>query len=481
MSERGRPLSLWGSWWNAIELLRPAFSRLSTFLWFATIVAGMTVRSDMLGVTSIVRALNLRPTLYHRLLAHFHSTGVKLDRLTALWAQVVLRLFPTALRVNGRLILIGDGIKCPKRGKKMPAVKLLHQQSDANTKPEYIMGHSLQAVSVLVRAANSFFAVPLAARIHEGLVWSNRDRRTLLDKMLALLGLVGIATPFYFVADAYYAAAKVANGLLAQGHHLVTRVKSNAVAYAPAEPPNGKRKRGRPRRYGRKIKLKSLLSDPRSMIELASPVYGERNVMLRYRVCDLIWRPAGRLVRFVAVIHPTRGSCLLMATDLSLKRWRHYLSLWPALQDRAQLQAGGPPDRRLRISFLDDGYDPFALPQRQSAPASPAGRLPQPCQAQNARLSRLHSGRRRGPRPAPVSRGRRPQAGLGLVRIVAAHHSSRHPAVRIRRRQRAAPPVSRFSPRFRKKRFPRKIHRRSPRHNKHARISPGIMRKNRHS
>ena len=318
MSERGRPLSLWGSWWNAIELLRPAFSRLSTFLWFATIVAGMTVRSDMLGVTSIVRALNLRPTLYHRLLAHFHSTGVKLDRLTALWAQVVLRLFPTALRVNGRLILIGDGIKCPKRGKKMPAVKLLHQQSDANTKPEYIMGHSLQAVSVLVRAANSFFAVPLAARIHEGLVWSNRDRRTLLDKMLALLGLVGIATPFYFVADAYYAAAKVANGLLAQGHHLVTRVKSNAVAYAPAEPPNGKRKRGRPRRYGRKIKLKSLLSDPRSMIELASPVYGERNVMLRYRVCDLIWRPAGRLVRFVAVIHPTRGSCLLMATDLSL-------------------------------------------------------------------------------------------------------------------------------------------------------------------
>jgi hypothetical protein len=33
------------------------------------------------------------------------------------------------VRVNGRLILVGDGIKAPKRGKKMPAVKLLHQQS----------------------------------------------------------------------------------------------------------------------------------------------------------------------------------------------------------------------------------------------------------------------------------------------------------------------------------------------------------------
>src|SRR5580693_7409432 len=121
MSQRGQPVSLWGAWWEALALLRPAFLRSSAFLWFATVVAGITVRTEMLGVTSIVRALNLRPALYHRLLAHFHSTGVKLDALTALWTQVVLRLFPTALRVNGRLILVGDGIKVPKRGRKMPA------------------------------------------------------------------------------------------------------------------------------------------------------------------------------------------------------------------------------------------------------------------------------------------------------------------------------------------------------------------------
>jgi hypothetical protein len=117
----------------------------------------------------------------------------------------------------------------------MPAVKLLHQQSESNSKPEYIMGHSLQAVSLLVHAAQSVFAVPLAARIHEGLVGSNRDKRTLLDKMLALLRTVSIETSFYFVADAYYAAGKVVKGLLNQGHHLLSRVKSNAVAHQPAE------------------------------------------------------------------------------------------------------------------------------------------------------------------------------------------------------------------------------------------------------
>src|ERR1700675_3774322 len=92
MWDRGQPPSLWGLWWNAILLLRPAFSRLRTFMWFATIVAGLTVRVELLGVTSIVRALNLRPTLYTKLLKNFHSSGLKLDRLSALWGQAVLLL-----------------------------------------------------------------------------------------------------------------------------------------------------------------------------------------------------------------------------------------------------------------------------------------------------------------------------------------------------------------------------------------------------
>jgi hypothetical protein len=318
MPDRALPRSLWAIWWNAILLLRPAFSRLRTFMWFVTAVAGLTVRLELLGVTSIVRALNLRPRLYTKLLAHFHSSGIKLDRLSALWAQAVLQLFPSPVRVNGRLVLVGDGIKAPKRGKKMPAVKLLHQQSESNTKPEYIMGHSMQAVGLLVHAAKSVFSVPLAVRIHEGLVWSNHDKRTLLDKMLGLLDILAIKVPFYFVADAYYAAGKMVRGLLKQGNHLVTRVKSNAVAYAPATPKKGQKKKGRPKTYGQKKKLKSLLKDPKSMLQVASPVYGEHNVILRYCVRDLLWRPVGLLVRFVAVIHPTRGACILMCTDTTL-------------------------------------------------------------------------------------------------------------------------------------------------------------------
>jgi hypothetical protein len=310
-------MPLWVLWWNALHLLQPAFSRLRAFFWFATTVAGFTVRTEHLGVSSIVRALGLNAGCYDNLIKNMHSSAVRIDDLNALWTRVVLKLFPSPVRVNGRRVLVGDGIKAPKRGKKMPGVKLLHQQSESNNKSEYIMGHSIQAVCVLVHVLNSVVAVPLGMRIHEGLVWSNRDRRTLLDKMLSLINLLGVNEPFYFVGDAYYAAGKMAQGLLEQGNHLITRVKSNAVAHEPYICERQKR-RGRPRLYGPKIALKTLINATTGIQQTPSLVYGEQDVIISYVVRDLLWRPTGQLARFVAVMHPTRGACLLMSTDTTL-------------------------------------------------------------------------------------------------------------------------------------------------------------------
>jgi hypothetical protein len=311
-------MKLWGHWWNAVLVLRPACARMRTFLWFVTCLAGMTIRNDFLGVTSIIRALGLKDICYDRILDFYHGTGLKLDKLTHTWLRTVLKIFPDILRVNGRLLLVGDGIKIPKEGKKMPAVKGLHQQSESNSKSPFIMGHSFQAIGILVRALNNVLAVPLVSRIHEGVVFSNRDQRTLLDKMVSLIESLEIREPFYLIADAYYATGKIVKKLLKKGDHLITLVKSNAVAYYPASRNSQHKRRGRPRIYGKKVKLKTLFDDSDTMQTASSPVYGEKRTQIRFRSLDLIWRPVGILVRFVVVIHPVRGRCILMGTDLAL-------------------------------------------------------------------------------------------------------------------------------------------------------------------
>jgi len=311
---------LWYHWWNLVCDLRPACARTRTFLWMSLCLAGFSTRKDLLGVTSIVRALGLEPACYDRLLDFFHSPALDLNKLTRAWCALVFRFNAGILRVNLKPVLVGDGIKVAKAGRKMPGVKKLHQESDSNTKPEYIFGHSCQAVAVLTQALSSVFALPLAGRIHEGTVFSNRDHRTLLDKMILLLDSLEMNEPFYFVADAYYASGKIVRGLLAHGNHLVTRVKSNSVAYFPATPPplQRSRRRGRPAKYGQKIKVAALLKEEDQLQEAPSPVYGEQGVTLRFRVVDLLWRPVGILVRFVVVLHPQRGAILLMCTDLTL-------------------------------------------------------------------------------------------------------------------------------------------------------------------
>lgn len=311
-------MTLWILWWNQVSQLRPAFSRSRTFFWFAAALAATCVRHDLLGVTSMVRALGLQERCYDRLLDCFHSRALDLTALTRLWVGLVLATMkPFLYTVNGRIVLAADGIKIGKTGRKMPGVKKLHQESDNNTKPEFIFGHSCQAVALIVRAATSFLAVPLACRIHEGVVFTNRDHRTLLDKLVILVNSLAIPLPYYLIADTYYAAANIILPLLATGQHLVAAVRTTAVAYEVAPPPTST-KRGRKKFYGNKIKLKTLFTHKAAFTQAPSPIYGEKKVVLRYRVLDLLWRPVGRLVRFVLVIHPDRGLKILLSTDLSL-------------------------------------------------------------------------------------------------------------------------------------------------------------------
>ncbi len=172
-------MSLWFHWWSIVSQLRSACPRQRTFFWLGIVLAALCTRQDLAGVISFVRALGLRARCYGCLLDFFHSPALCPDNLARLWSRLVLKVHPGVVRAHGRLVVLADGLKKSKCGRQMPAVKLLHQSGESNTKPAFIMGHSCQALAVLARVGQWHQAVPLCARIHEGLVFSNRDQRHL--------------------------------------------------------------------------------------------------------------------------------------------------------------------------------------------------------------------------------------------------------------------------------------------------------------
>lgn len=309
-------MQLWKLWFAAVKGLRAACSRQRTFFWMTVFLMAVSTRcGDLSGVTSVIRILGLFPMCYDRLLDFLHSPALNLITLTQLWTSWVLEHFVNKLKVNGRIVLLMDGIKVGKEGKKMPAVKALHQESESNSKAEFIMGHSCQALGLLVCVLGSFFCVPLICQIHEGIVFSNRDKRTLYDKLLAMLNQLGICMPYYVVADAYYTVAKIIKGIKANGNHLITRAKKNIVAYDPATQTN-KHKKGRRKKYGEKIKLRSLFKEKTLFQSAASPIYGDKNINIEFYSIKLLWRACGELMQFVLVKHPNRGSIILATTDI---------------------------------------------------------------------------------------------------------------------------------------------------------------------
>jgi hypothetical protein len=309
-------MGLWNTWLALVNPFEGACNRKKTFFWLVIVLIGFTIKFDSLGVTSLARGAGVASIYYTGMLNFFNSTAINLEMLQSIWINIIFSRFSSSIvRINGRCIIAGDGIKIGKEGKKMPGVKWLHQESESNSKPEYIMGHSIQALSILTKGLSTYFAIPLAGQIHEGIRLTYKDSRTLLDKIFELLIGLSIPEACYLVLDKYYCSGRFMRQLVSKNIHIVTMMKGSAVAYGLPDVQRSTR-RGRPKKYGEKIKLFDLFKTDLPFIKI--PVPGRNNLMIEYCKMELFWRPFGGISQFVFTRHPTRGNAIAMSTDLTL-------------------------------------------------------------------------------------------------------------------------------------------------------------------
>ena len=292
---------------------RGVFSRHAAFEWFVVIAWAFMLRLEAFGVTSIVRCLGLAPPEYFNLLHFFHSTTFTVQALCARWAEIV-KQGTQPIRVAGLPLFVVDGTKAGKAGRKMPAVKLLHQESTDNTKPEYIMGHYWGALSRLVQAGLHVFALPLRFQIQDGLKRSPSEKATLIDKMHVLIVQL-VAAGSLVVADAYYVAEGFLRALLAADIHFIGRARSNTVAYELPPPRRGRQRPGRPKTRGARVKLRDLFDRPELFRLAAVELYGDLKD-IRYLCRDFLWH--GLLVRFVLSIYTDGAQRILVCTNRDL-------------------------------------------------------------------------------------------------------------------------------------------------------------------
>lgn len=112
-----------------LEDFRNLFNRKAAYKWFVILVIGFMVRYDHLGITSVIRVLGLNGNCYETMLHFFRSRAYQLSAIRQRWCEVI-RGFGLLYQVDGKTVLIGDGVKQSKEAYHMPGVKKLHQDSE---------------------------------------------------------------------------------------------------------------------------------------------------------------------------------------------------------------------------------------------------------------------------------------------------------------------------------------------------------------
>jgi hypothetical protein len=305
-----------------LKNFRNCFSREAAFKWFVIVIIGLLVRCDHDGISSIIRWLSLDPKCYETLCQFFRASSWSLACVSAQWTTWVARQFPL-FRVNGRPVIIGDGIKAGKEGKRMTCVKSLHQASTNNSKKSKIKGHHFGFVGVVTGTLKKMFCTPLKGEIHEGVdgfrpsEGLNGKPPTLISRMARLLvaKALELGEPCYAVLDAYFATRTpfliFQETLTKCGEpfvHLIVRAKKDAVAFL--------KKEGGKFLNKHKVKLMEIFDHPHMFKQAQVTTYGKTKT-ISYCCLDLFWKPVDRLIRFV-LVDDNGSHYILMSSDLDL-------------------------------------------------------------------------------------------------------------------------------------------------------------------
>lgn len=314
---------------NILCCFESCFSRKAAFRWFVTITIGLMLRSDKLGVTSVIRDLALRPECYDSMLHFFRASSWSLDGIRSRWFSAVNKYAPLYLE-GGFHILVGDGVKQSKEGRRMPGVKKLFQESENSAKPEYIHGHMFGGLGILAGSIRNWACIPLSIRLHDGLQAAREWKGASVSSASHVVQMV---------EDAYHAALTFGDSLLLLDRYfltvpaleklkslnnggdvhmeIVTKAKKSCTAFEKPGP--RKPGRGRPPKKGAAVHLKELFASCMGDFQVAQiELYGRKETV-RYYTMDLLWgQKLYQELRFV-LVEMNGIQSILASTSLELE------------------------------------------------------------------------------------------------------------------------------------------------------------------
>jgi hypothetical protein len=234
---------------------------------------------------------------------------------TVLFEIMIGRIF----QKQNRVLMAIDDTATKRHGAEVQGAGIHRNPTVTPDGAKFIYGHVWVVLSALVRHEHwGTIGLPLLARMYIRARDVNRQRMRFQTKLQQAAELVKWASncckrlrkSLWIVTDGGYTKAGFLKPAIKAGATIVTRLRRDAALHSLVKPVK-KRKRGRPRKYGKRINLSHKAASNKGWFSVEVTLYGRKQTRL-VKMFKATYRPAG-------------GEVLVLISREALNSWRAFM------------------------------------------------------------------------------------------------------------------------------------------------------------
>jgi len=319
---KGEPmLTKWifpGYWQVMVIALCTVLHQRSTWR-LVMIFTAMLFAQGRKTITSWFRAADIN-RCYKAYYYFIGSLAKKTENIaTKLFEIMIRRIYKNT---NTVLAAIDDS-HTPRYGPKVQGAGIHRNPTPTPDGRKFVYGHVWVTLSAIVRHKNfGTIGLPLLARMYVkakdaktiGLAFQSKTEQAVELAKWAYNCCRSLGKRLWIVTDGGFTRASFLKPVIKTGVVVVTRLRKDAALYAEPKQPK-KRKRGRPRKYGKRIKLANIVNNPDGWFKTKAFLYG-REEAKEVRIFRALYKPAGCMVQVLVVRESEDCFRAFMCTDL---------------------------------------------------------------------------------------------------------------------------------------------------------------------
>ena len=242
--------------------------------------------------------------------------------------NIATKLFETMIRriynnTNNVLVAIDDS-PTSRYGPKVAGAGIHRNPTPSPDGRKFIYGHIWVTLSAIARHKRfGTIGLPLLARLYvkardiknAGLSFKSKTEQAAELAKWAYNCCNSLGKGLWIITDGGFTRASYLKPVIRLGAVVITRLRKDAALYAELKQ-SEKRKRGRPRKYGKRIKLANIVKSPEGWFKVKAFLYGKEEIK-DAKVFKALYKPAGCLVQVLIVRENKDCFRAFMCTDLT--------------------------------------------------------------------------------------------------------------------------------------------------------------------